>query len=241
MKSRDNDPICNRNPRPDFPDFSTVLAQNASRRCFLQVAAGSALLAALGMPEWVSAAGRPAAPAIGFVSLVAGSEDNVRIPVGYNLQLLYAWGDPISDGPPFRADASNSAADQAQQAGMHHDGMHFFPFVENGRHSSNHGLMCINHEYTDDGLLHTDGMVTWSTEKTFKSQNAHGVSVIEVRYEKGAWRVVRPSNYARRITARTPMQFSGPAAGHAMLKTAADPSGTRVRRHASTAPTVPAR
>jgi secreted PhoX family phosphatase len=228
MKSRDNDPICNRNPRPDFPDFSTVLAQNASRRCFLQAAAGSALLTALGMPEWVSAAGRPAAPAIGFVSLVAGSEDSVRIPVGYNLQLLYAWGDPISDGPPFRADASNSAADQAQQAGMHHDGMHFFPFVENGRPSSSHGLMCINHEYTDDGLLHTDGMATWSAEKTFKSQNAHGVSVIEVRYEKGTWRVVRPSTYARRITARTPIRISGPAAGSSALRTKDDRRGNVV-------------
>jgi secreted PhoX family phosphatase len=42
----------------------------------------------------------------------------------------------------------------------------------------------------------------------------------------GQWSVVRPSRYARRVTARTAMRIAGPAAGAAPLKTAADPSGT---------------
>jgi secreted PhoX family phosphatase len=50
-----------------------------------------------------------------------------------------------------------------------------------------------------------------------------------VRKRDGRWAVVPDSPYARRITAlETPMQLSGPAAGHDRLKTAADPSGTRV-------------
>ncbi|MFY7855516.1 MAG: PhoX family protein, partial [Rubrivivax sp.] len=36
-----------------------------------------------------------------------------------------------------------------------------------------------------------------------------------------------PSPWARRITARTPMAFGGPAAGHRLLQTAADPRGER--------------
>ena len=36
------------------------------------------------------------------------------------------------------------------------------------------GLLAINHEYTDDGLLHADGMRTWTAEKVRKSQAAHG-------------------------------------------------------------------
>ena len=40
--------------------------------------------------------------------------------------------------------------------------------------------------------------------------------------------VVRPSAFARRITAYTPMAISGPAAGSSFMKTAADPTGTRV-------------
>ena len=63
--------------------------------------------------------------------------------------------------------------------GMHHDGIHFFPLDG----SSTRGLLVMNHEYTDDGLLHADGMKTWSAEKVRKAQAAHGVSVIEVELQ----------------------------------------------------------
>ena len=107
---------------------------------------------------------------------------------------------------------------------MHHDGMRFFPLPA-GQTGSTHGLLAINHEYTDDGLLHPDGMLTWTAEKVRKSQAAHGISVIEVRLDGNRWRVVRPSRYARRVTAATPMGITGPAAGHAWMRTAADPAG----------------
>ena len=133
--------------------------------------------------------------------------------------MLYAWGDPISGGPAFKQDASNTAAEQEQQAGMHHDAIHFFPMVAGSRLSSEHGLLVINHEYTDDGLLHPDGMKTWTAAKVQKSQAATGVSVIEVRKTGERWTVVRPSNFARRITASTPIVASGPAARDAALRT----------------------
>jgi uncharacterized protein len=53
------------------------------------------------------------------------------------------------------------------------------------------------------------------------------VSVIEVRETAGTWEIVRPSRFARRFTGNTPMTISGPAAGHALMKTAADATGTR--------------
>jgi secreted PhoX family phosphatase len=102
---------------------------------------------------------------------------------------------------------------------MHHDGMHFFPLSQ-----PNQGLLVMNHEYIDEGLLFPDGMKTWSAEKVMKAQNAVGVSVIEVAL-RDQWEVVRPSRYARRITARTPCRVSGPASGHALMRTAADPEG----------------
>jgi secreted PhoX family phosphatase len=119
---------------------------------------------------------------------------------------------------------------------MHNDGMHFFPFDEPARFavggratpSSRRGLLVSNHEYTDDGLLHQDGQRTWTADKVRKSQAAHGVSVIEVLFDGSTWRVIRPSRYARRITAYTPMAVSGPAAGHPLLRTAADPAGQRI-------------
>ena len=42
-----------------------------------------------------------------------------------------------------------------------------------------------------------------------------------------AWSVVRPSIYGRRITVNTPMEIRGPAAGHDLMKTAADSTGTQ--------------
>ena len=126
--------------------------------------------------------------------------------------------------PAFRMDATNTAQEQAVQMGMHHDGLHFYPL--NG--SSTRGLLAMNNEYTDDGLLHVGGMTTWTAEKVRKSQMAHGLSVIEVEMKDGAWGMVRPSRHARRVTMDTPFAVGSPAAGHPMMRTAADPSGTRV-------------
>jgi secreted PhoX family phosphatase len=204
-----------------------ILSQGVLRRQMLQgglVAAGMALaggpLATLLHRVAEASTARP-----GFQGIPVSMADQVVVPPGYTAQVLYAWGEPISDGPAFKPDASNSAAEQMLQAGMHHDGMHFFP-LPLGSDNSSRGLLAINHEYTDDGLLHVGGMEPWTAEKVAKSQAAHGVSIIEVAFADGQWQVVRPSTLARRITGRTPMGFSGPAAGHALLQTAADPTGT---------------
>ena len=58
---------------------------------------------------------------------------------------------------------------------------------------------------------------------------AHGGSVVEVRRQaNGPWQVVMELEYTRRITADTPMDITGPAAGHERLRTAGDPTGRRV-------------
>ena len=164
---------------------------------------------------------------IGFSSIAVSTDDAVTVPPGYRAQVLLAWGDSIghSSGNP-RFNPSNSALEQSLQAGMHHDGMHFFAFRQ-----GNHGLLAVNHEYTDDGLLHADGMQPWTAEKVHKSQAAHGIAIVEVERPspRAAWKVIRPSRYARRITAYTPMRLTGPAAGHVLLKTDADPAGRVVR------------
>src|SRR5262245_5297590 len=160
---------------------------------------------------------------LGFKSVPISTADTVTVPAGYSVQVIAPWGDPVGlsgETAAFKPDASNSATEQEAQLGMHHDGMHFFS--QNG---STSGLLVMNHEYVDDGLLHPDGTKTWSAQKVRKAQAAHGVSVIEVAQKDGRWEVVRPSPWARRITASTPMRFGGPAAGHALLRTAGDPQG----------------
>ncbi len=220
MKNHDESLISNPLATPSFGEIV-----DRRRRSLLTGAIAGVMLGA--MPPGALAARmarRGGGPLIGFKGIAASAADELRLPDGYAAQVVFAWGDPVGDGPAFKADASNTAAEQGLQAGMHHDGMHYFPLAG----SSTHGLLCVNHEYTDDGLLHPDGMLSWSAEKVAKAQAAHGVSVIEIRRDGDSWRVVRPSAHARRITAATPMVIGGPAAGAKGMRTAADPLGRLV-------------
>ena len=58
---------------------------------------------------------------------------------------------------------------------------------------------------------------------------AHGFTVVEIaRGPQGEVEVVRDSALNRRITGATPMTVRGPATGHPLMRTGADPSGTRI-------------
>ncbi len=227
-----DDAICNTSSNETFQE---VLDRRLSRRSVLGgglavAATATAVGAAGGVATLVDA--RPAdahdrrhRPLLGFTGIAPSTADQVTVPPGYTAKVLIAWGEPVSNGPGFKPDASNTAAEQAQQWGMHNDGIVYFPFPVLGNHR---GLIVQNHEYTDDVLLFPDGKANWNAEKTAKSQAAHGVGIIEVFRLLGNWRVRRPSSFARRITASTPIDIGGPAAGHALLKTTADPTGRRV-------------
>lgn len=208
--------------------FRDVLDARLSRRSLLK---GAAALGLAGALPGCATGGAGTQPVLAFTPIAASGADALRVPSGYEATVLYRWGDPVGSAagmPAFRADASNIGDEQALQAGMHHDGMHFFP-LPMGTVNSAHGLLAMNHEYADVRLLYADGQETWSADKVAKGQNAVGVSVIEVQQADGRWSVVRPSRYARRITAQTPCRIAGPAAGHALMRTAADSQGVRVR------------
>jgi uncharacterized protein len=199
-----------------------------ARRTVLRGGAAASLLALLGAgcaTPGSAGGGNTAASAIAFKGVAVDATDKLQVPEGYIASVIAAWGEPIGvegNMPAWKPDASQSAEDQALQMGMHHDGIHFYPLG----HDNKHGLLAMNHEYTDDGLLHVGGLAPWTAEKVKKSQAAHGVSVIEVREaSNGEWQMVRPSRYARRFTATTPFAVGGPCKGHAMMKTAADPEG----------------
>ncbi|MEJ8858154.1 PhoX family phosphatase [Variovorax robiniae] len=193
------------------------------RRDLFKTGAAAAVVALLG--EGCTSAAPVQGATLGFTAVPASLADAVAVPPEYQQQVLYPWGSPTGIAgsmPAFAPDASNSAADQAVQAGMHHDGMHFFAMGQD------RGLLVMNHEYTDEQLLHTDGASPWTADKTRKSLHAMGVSVIEVERSSGGWRQVLPSRYARRIHGNTPMRIAGPAAGTPRMRTAANPAGDQV-------------
>ena len=208
--------------------FDDVLRAHVSRRAVLQGSLGLAALSLFGAPFLTRAQTAPSGKLIGFNSVPISRADTIVVPAEYVWEVVNAWGDPIMPGAPdFKRDGSETAAEQAMQSGMFHDGMHYFPLPK-GSDSSTRGLIAINYEYTDDNLLSPDGMENWTAEKVQKSKNAHGLGVVEVKFEDGKWRTVKDSQYGRRITADTPFLIKGPAEGHAWMKTAADPEGKTV-------------
>lgn len=253
MKQRDENDEIGSNPTCNSY-FGDIVAARISRRRVLQGGLGAAAFAFLGGVPGIGLLGeanaapippRPDFGGIGFdgipanslVNFPSGLVDDIRLPPGYRYEVLLAWGDPVGvtglppGQPAWLPDASNSAEDQALQSGDHHDGMWYFPFPNSqGEVASRRGLLCINHEYCDQNILWPDGMTNFNLDKVRKALNAHGVSVVEVwkHPRSGRWEVRRPSAFARRITGQTPMQITGPAAGHPLLRTAADPGGTRV-------------
>ena len=209
----------NRSSNPSIHEVSPL-----SRRTVLRASLGALAGGFFAPLTAVAAASATVAGGmIGFKSVPISTADTISVPEGYTYQVIAPWGDPVGmsgENHAFKDDASNSAAHQEAQIGMNHDGIHYF--TQDG---SKTGLLAMNHEYVDHGLLFTDGMATWTADKVRKSQAAHGVSIVEVEDKDGKWAVVNPSPWGRRITANTRTELSGPVVGHALVKTAADAAG----------------
>lgn len=169
-----------------------------------------------------------------FVELPHGIDETHHVSPGFTADVLVRWGDPLfADSPDFKPD-SLTASSQAKQFGYNCDFIGYFP-LPYGSASSDHGLLCVNHEYTTSSLMFTD--VRGSNPYPAPTRRhvdvemaAHGHTVVEVkRQTDGQWSYVQDSLYNRRITAsETQMKLTGPAAGHDRLKTSADPTGRLV-------------
>ena len=181
---------------------------------------------------------RPAAPEFNFEVVSLNTHDKVTIPEGHSAQVLYAYGDPIStEVDDYSNMGTEPGLEWDHRAGDHHDGMHFFGLNESGEldpSASNRGILCINHENITQSLMHelagvsrdADG-VRNDVDEVRKEQRAHGVACIEIVRDEatGQFTVVKDSPYNRRITALTPMELHGPAAGTSWLQTKYSPDG----------------
>nr|WP_202803443.1 alkaline phosphatase PhoX [Streptomyces sp. AA0539] len=223
------------NPSANRP-FHEVAAARFSRRSVLAsgavAAAAGFLTGSTGTAHATAATASPPEPTgrrptLGFTPVPTSDADRLTLPEGYQAQVIIPWGTPIRPGgPAWRKDAANSAAEQAQQVGMNHDGMHFFPLGK-GAERNRRGLLVLNHEYIDQQLLFPDGDAEMTREKVAKATAAHGVSIVElVHTDRHGWQVA-DSPRARRVTADTPVTFSGPVGPrHPALRAADPPRGT---------------
>lgn len=229
--------------------FSEILERATTRRVVLKGGVGLAVLGVFGRPGIVRGqeGGDPEVtePLFDFTAVTvedaAANRNWPLISEDYEFDLIFPWGDPILPNGPIFAHPPD-ADSQAQQIGVGHDGMWYFPHPEDfpqdsgdGEESgdddsddteptdeeleqrrNSRGVLVINHEFgSNSTVLGKD--LPESLDDVKVSQHAHGVSVINIERVDGKWQVVDGEN-ARRIHANTPVTFSGPAAEHDLLK-----------------------
>lgn len=196
-----------------------VLAEKAmSRRGFLRGSTALGLSAfVLGTTSLTTPA---AASRFGFEAVPTSTADTVIVPEGYSWQVLVRWGDPLwSKGKAFDQNSRGTATSQALSFGDNNDGMALFAHGDKS-------VLAVNNEYINRAHIfgNEDGK-PMDDDAVKKGMAAHGVSVFEIDQTVDGWQVVKDSDFNRRIDANTPMDITGPARGHEMMKTAADPEG----------------
>ncbi|GGM21454.1 PhoX family protein [Micromonospora yangpuensis] len=241
--------------RSDNPYFGDLVDAEVSRRGVVRAGAVGALVLGFGgavasgaAPAAAApdAAGPPTVPAVPEISDFAAPQrgtgsgaltfkaippnklDTLVVPNGYDHSVVIRWGDPVvPDGPGFDLHRQ-TAARQAKQFGYNNDYVGVLPLDRQGRRA----LLVVNHEYTNEDLMFPGftSQDALSVEQVRVAMAAHGMSVVEIERVDGTgqWQVVRTGRrpYNRRVTAHgTRFDLTGPAAGSAFLKTAADPRG----------------
>ena len=159
--------------------------------------------------------------AIRFTSVTANSLDTVTLPEGFEWYVVASWGDPLWSGvPAFNQESRGNAESQARSFGDNCDGMAFFRV-------NDRNLLVVNNEYCNRNIIFGNraSELPENDDDVYKGLAAHGVSIVEVDVRSGRWEIVLDSPYNRRITAASPVELTGPARGHNLLKTAADPGG----------------
>lgn len=175
-------------------------------------------------------AGAARSPSV-FATIPGSAEDRVIVPEGFTSEVVIRWGDPVVAGAKGMAVegiaessllAPGTAAAQAQSFGVNCDGMGLVALGDDRL------VLCVNHEIPDSSRMFPGWRAAMRerTEPEYLGENPDvvatmrasvGVSVIEVERDGESWQPVADSPLNRRITADTPIEFSGPAAHHPWL------------------------
>lgn len=230
-------PECNTTENPTFRSLASIAL---TRRAMIGLGAAGVVALAAGVfrPAQAAAAASGSAgmatqlaegagPRGGLaftpIAPVASTVDAVSVPIGYAWQSVIRWGDPLfSDAPTFRIDAQTPES-QSRQFGYNND---YLDIIHDKGGLT--GVLVANHEYVNPGIMFpptTDATELRRRGDIYKV--AQGFSVVEVVRDRigGAWRPVVDGKRNRRLTVNSPFELTGPVAGNALVRTAADPRG----------------
>lgn len=228
-------------PEPNTSDnvhFSDLVERSLTRRALLRGAvlgAGTLVVghhadipaAAAAEPTAGHPVGGPGGISVargGWTPVPPNVRDEVTVAPGFRSQIVMSWGDAVLPAAPAFDVLRQTPESAALQFGYNCDYVAVLP-LERDR-----VLLVCNHEYTNEELMYPAGVYDADTISRIAIQS-HGMSVVELtRRRDGSFVPVPPSRsrFNRRITGSTEFFVDGPAAGDPRLRTAADPTGTRV-------------
>ncbi len=204
-----------------------IIEEAIDRRSILKGGFASLLMLS-GVSSYMPAAAQGSN--LGFSPIKLSTEDKTILPSGYESNVVIRWGDPVTRGAK-RFDIDDfDAKTQENSFGYNCDYVSFLPLPGYQSKRSSQALLWVNHEYTNPELMFRG----YAAGKASKQQvdvelAAHGGTVVQVFRDRDGNIEYQPvSRYNRRITANTPMEITGPAAGHPLLQTRADPTGKMV-------------
>ena len=225
--------VCNTSDNEYFRDIAdaalsrrSVLGLGAVASAAL-VVGGEILRAPSANAQTTAAPGNSAKLQFNAIAPVPRSSDTLSVPEGYDWSPVIRWGDPLFKNSPNFDITKQSARGQAGQFGYNNDYLNIIVDKYSGRT----GVLVANHEYTNEDLMFDpEWFAANKAEAARIAMAAHGFSVVEVKRSRTSerWAYIRGGERNRRITASTVFNVDGPAAGSALLKTVADPSGKKI-------------
>jgi hypothetical protein len=214
--------------------LAAIAGRRYGRRGVLRGAHGGTAMAALARPARLAAQDglQGPSPRFGFTGIAHGVDATDHVAPGHWAEVLVRSGDPVLPGAPAFNPSCQTVVAQAMQFGYNNDYVGYYG-LSGGSDESGHGLPCVNHESTRRAVMF---LRAWAENEGRRREvaaiemAAHGGSILEVaRDGAGRWHLLPPDVFNRRITAGgTVIAIAEPAAGHARLRTSADPTGRRV-------------
>ena len=144
-----------------------------------------------------------------FKETAAGVDANHHVADGYDADVLIRRGDPVLSGAPAFDPMRQSAAAQKRQFGYNNDFFGYIP-MPGATDPSRHGLLVVNHEYTNEELMFPGigrqdsqdprgapkdaAFARMTPELAAIEMAAHGGSVMEIWREGDKWSLVGGSN-----------------------------------------------
>jgi secreted PhoX family phosphatase len=221
-----------------------VIAGALSRRSMMRAAAvvtvaaaGAGAAGAAGAPQASATPaaadaaatfrGERSARGLRFSPVPPNTTDAVVVPEGYGQNVVIRWGEPILRGAPAFDPEKQTAKAQEGQFGYNVDFLALLPL----HGERDRQLLVASHEYTDEVLMFRGYDAANPTREQVEiAWAAHGLSAVVVEEDRRTGKLTAVPRHPlnRRVTATTEFRMTGPAAGSDLLKTSADPTGTKV-------------